>query len=189
MAATPSEKLEIARKQAIEFGKAFNENHWRYAINLEFEGKGAAGDVLPLVENPEIIAENPLRAKQTRADDARARRDEKATETLITAENARLKAQNDELAKGQAEMRRQINELMERLGEAPAAEPEVQAAAPIEGNPAPLAWPPTAEMSVRQIVAAARERGIGVPRNGMGMTKVAIIDHVLAEAAKQDGES
>lgn len=164
-------KLYLVYEQHRQFGKAFDENVWRTVLGLpSAESEGRA----------------PLVLKESRARSA-------AVDISADAESLREQAEavgrdaivqeNMDLRRQMEEMRAQLAELTGEPAEAPRPKPE-----PAKTDaPVTFTGTPQVEWTNRQIIDWAKAQGLELPpKQGVGMTKAAVLEHVLAQAAERE---
>lgn len=184
--AAPFEKYLTVRLLYLEKGKAFDENVVKAAINQEWSERGGdASQLLDLAASPEIIPENPARARAIRLDD-RAAKQELEREAL--AGRQRLAAR-DAAARETALKDARIAELERRLAAlggdtaAPSA-PAPETKGGDEAAPAPERAPeavPDGTWRKAEIVTWAEQHGYTLPPNPTFASTAVVLDHVLTQ--------
>jgi len=187
--APPEEKLMLRAKQAREFGKEFDEVKERAVINRL---QSLAGKPLlpPLEREPIIIAANELRDKMIRSEDARGLRELEAEAKKASDEDMRrqIEIQQSELEK----LRRQVAELS---GGAVTEAPDPVAAIPPPSAETEEAAEPDGDMpddtwSHKQIREWTHRQELpSLPRDGVGFSKSAVLDHALTEYQRRESAS
>lgn len=174
--AAPQEKLYIRLEQAQAQGKAFDEVLERRILQL------------PAVQGraPIVIAESKDRQLLTRREDLEGARE--LADEAKAASAVELQKKNALLEAQLAEMQAQLAEV---TGQRPASIPDgprptAPTAARTVEVPEGL---PNPEWTANQMKEFIGREGLPpLPRNGFGMTKTAMLDHIAAELAKKGVE-
>lgn len=172
----PRVKLYLAYEQHREFGKAFDENVWRKGLGLpSAESEGRA---------PLILRESRARAEAvdigaTEAETALREQAEAVGQDAIVRQNMELTERVQQLEE----------QLREVLNEEPPPPPRPKPEATASEPEAPLAFSGKPELSwtIKQIVDWGEKQGLEMPpKKGFGMTKAAVLEHVLAKATEAE---
>lgn len=176
--ASPQEKLYVRLEQAQAQGKAFDETLERRVIGLP-PVDGRAPIIIPESRERQLLTrKEDLEGRQELADEAKA-----ATAVELQKKNSLLEAQL-------AEMQAQMAEL---TGKRPSSVPDgprpAAPAAPVGGRTVEVPEGlPNLEWTRQQMKEFLAREGLApLARNGFGMTKTAVLDHVAAELAKKGG--
>jgi len=163
-------KLELRHRQALEFGKEFDEARERIVLGLP-----------PLTREPVYVPPDDRRRKQTERDDAQGRK-EMERMAAAAAEAARDKEMEtrDEMI---AQLQAQVAALMgNRADGIKPGIPEPEPAR--KGVPAAMSEDsiPSRDWSINQIVEWGKERGVTYRGgNTQGKSKTNIIDDLLGQ--------
>ena len=176
--ASPEEKLYTRLELAQKQGKAFDEELERRLLGLP----------MPTGRPPIVVPESPSRTASTlRAD---------AVDALQQIKQEAQEASEEDLRKQLAELKAEKARLEARVAEvtgttppAPAPQPSAPASSPTADTTAFPGGLPSEQWTARQLIEFNRASGLApLPRGGTGMSKRAILDHILGELAKQPAE-
>lgn len=177
----PQQKLYARLALAEQTGKLFDERIERQALGLE----------MPTDREPIFIPEAQERSDLTRREEAQAK-----AEDARLQDAAREAMRREAEIAGTADATLQLRRLQERnaelerqLAERTGAEfppPSPVAEVPAAGETQVVGERPDQRWTKEAILEWARERQIAVPRSGVGLSRDAVLDHVLGELEQGD---